>query len=93
VRVCFSLNSPKQEIARPRRVRHNPRHHWENRKIYKTLEEATVREKHPRSSFLAFHTCNDQHEWLILPFGVESNLFKLLCIEVIFIYNILVLDW
>ena len=42
-------------------------------------------------SFLTFHACNDQHEWLILPFRIESNLFKLLCIEMIFKYNILFL--
>ena len=52
-------------------------------------------EKHPESSFLAFHASNGQHEWLILPFGIGSNLFKLLCVEVIFKYNILFLidDW
>jgi len=36
-----------------------------------------------------FFSCNGQHEWLILLFGIESNLFKLLCIEVIFQHNIL----
>jgi len=46
---------------------------------------------HPQSSFMIFHACNGQYEWLSLPFGIESNLFKLLCIEVIFIYNILFL--
>jgi len=59
--------------------------------VLETLEEAAVKEKHPGSSFLFFHACNGQHEWLILPFGIESNLFKLLCIEVIFKYNILFL--
>jgi len=56
---------------------------------------ATVKEEHPKSSFLVFHACNGQHEWLILPFGIESNLFKLLCIEVIFKYNIMFFidDW
>jgi len=56
--------------------------------VLETLEETTVKEKHPGSSFLALHACNSQHEWLVLPFGIESNLFKLLCIEVIFKYNI-----
>jgi len=32
------------------------------------------------------------YEWLILPFGIENNLFELLCIKVIFnIINILFL--
>ena len=48
-------------------------------------------EKHHESSFLVFHSCNGQHEWLILPFGIGSNLFKLLCIEVIFKHNIMFL--
>jgi len=38
--------------------------------------------------FFAVHACNSHHEWLIIFFGIGSNLFKLLCIEVIFIYNI-----
>jgi len=61
----------------------------------KTLKEATVKENHPGSSFLSFHACNCQYEWLIFSFGIESNLFKLLCIEVILIYNIqfLIDDW
>ena len=53
---------------------------------------STVKEKYPGSSFLMFHACNGQHGWLILPFGFKSNLFKLLYIEVIFIYNISILD-
>ena len=59
------------------------------------LEEAIINDKHLGSSFLAIHACNSQHGWLILPFGIGSNLFKLLCIEVIFKYNILFLndDW
>ena len=61
----------------------------------KTLNETTVKGKHPESSFLAFHACNGQHEWLILPFGIGSNMFKLLSIKVIFQYNIKLLidDW
>jgi len=56
-------------------------------KVLKALVEAVVKEKHPGSPFLALSTYNSQHEWLILPFGIGSNLFKLLCIE----YNILLL--
>ena len=33
-----------------------------------------------------------KYEWLSLPFGIVNNLFNLLCIEVIFIYNILFLS-
>ena len=64
-------------------MRHNPEHHWdhwENRKRKKTLEETSVNEKYPRSSFFAFHACNGQCEWLIIPFEIKSNLFKILCI-------------
>jgi len=59
--------------------------------MLETLEEATVKEKHLCPSYLALHACNSQHEWLIIPFGIGSNLFKLLYIEVIFKYNILFL--
>jgi len=61
----------------------------------KPPEEATVKEKHIGSSFLVFHAYNGQYEWLSLPFGFGGNLFKLLCIEVIFIYNIMFFndDW
>ena len=59
--------------------------------MLETLEKEVVKEKHVRYSFLALHACNRQNEWLILPFGIRSNLFKLLCIEVIFKYNILLL--
>jgi len=51
--------------------------------VLEAPEEATVKEKHPRSSFLAFHG-QHEHEGLILPFAIGSNFFKLLCIEVIF---------
>ena len=63
--------------------------------MLETLEEVAVKEKHHGSSFLALHVCNSQNEWLILSFGIDSNLFKLLWIEVIFKYNILFLigDW
>jgi len=53
-----------------------------------TLKEATVKEKHFGYSFLVVHAFNSHNEWLILSFGIDSNMFKLLCIEVIFIYNI-----
>jgi len=53
--------------------------------------QTVVKEKYPKSSFLAFHAYNGQHEWLILPLGIGSNIFKLLCIEVIFKYNTLFL--
>ena len=56
-----------------------------------SLEEATIKKKHPGYSFLAFHACNGQCKWLILPFEIGSNFFKLLCIEVIFKYNIMFL--
>ena len=68
-------------------MRLNPKHHWENQRK-ETLKKAVVKEKHSGSSFLVVHACNSHHEWLILFFGFKSNLFKLLCIEVIFIYNI-----
>jgi len=63
--------------------------------VLEILEEATFKEKHLGSSFLAFHACSGNHEWLILPFGIGSNMFKLLCIEVIFKYKIMFLidDW
>ena len=63
--------------------------------MLETLEEATVKEKHLKSSFLALPVCNSHHVWLILPFEIESNLFKLLCIEVISKHNIMFLidDW
>jgi len=63
--------------------------------VLETPEEATVKENHPGSSFLALHAYNNQHVWLFLPFGIQSNLSKLLCIEVIFKYNIMFLidDW
>jgi len=57
--------------------------------VLETLEQATIIKKHPGSSFLALPDCNSQHVWLILPFGIASNLFKLLYIEVIFKPNIL----
>ena len=42
--------------------------------------------------FLSCHPCcNSHHEWLILTFGIESNMFELLCIEVIFEYTIMFL--
>ena len=59
--------------------------------MLETLEEAAVKEKHPSSSFFALPVCNNHHVLLILPFGIESNLFKLLCIEVIYKHNILFL--
>jgi len=52
--------------------------------VLETLEEAAIKEKHLGSSFLANHACNGQHEWLILRFGIGTNMFKLKCIEVIF---------
>ena len=63
--------------------------------MLETLKETVVKKKHLGSCFLALPACNSQHEWLILPFGIWSNLFKLLCIEVIFQYNIMFLidDW
>ena len=63
--------------------------------MLETLEEAAVKEKHPKSYFLALPVCNSQHVWLIQPFGIGSNLFKLLCIEVISKHNILflIVDW
>jgi len=75
-------------------VNHNPRHH-EDEQRKKTLKEIIVKEKCFGSSFLVVHAYNSHREWLILFFGIESNMFKLLCIEVIFIYNIqlLVDDW
>jgi len=59
--------------------------------VLETLEQATVKEKHSGSSCLTLHVCNSQHEWLIISYGMGSNLFKLLCIEMIFKYNILFL--
>ena len=59
--------------------------------MLETLEESVMKEKHPESSFLALPICNIHHVWLILPFGIGSNLFKLLCIEVISKQNILFL--
>ena len=59
--------------------------------MLETLDEVAVKEKHLKSSFLALPACNNHHVWLILPFGIVSNLFKLLCIEVISKYNILFL--
>jgi len=59
--------------------------------MLETLEETTVKEKHIGSSFHVLPTCNRHHVWLILPFGIESNLFKLLCIDVISKHNILFL--
>ena len=67
-------------------MRNNPKHHWNQRK--ETLKETSVKEKHSRSSFLVVYACNSHREWLISFFEIESNMFKLLCIEVIFIYNI-----
>jgi len=54
-----------------------------------------VKEKHPESSFLVVPACNSHHVWLVLPFGIGSNLFKLLCIKMISKYNIIFLidDW
>jgi len=59
--------------------------------VLETLEEAIVKEKHPGSSLLALPA----HVWLTLPFGIESNIFKLLCIKVISKHNILflIVDW
>ena len=48
--------------------------------MLETLEETTFKEKHMKSSFLALPACNNHRVWLILPFEIESNLFKLLCI-------------
>ena len=59
--------------------------------MLETLDEAIVKKKYPESSFLVLPACNSQHVWLILPFGIESNLFKLLSIEVISKHNILLL--
>jgi len=56
-----------------------------------TLKETVVKEKRSGSYFLVFNACNGRHEWLILSFGIQNNLFKLLCIELIFIYNIVFL--
>jgi len=68
---------------------------WRGNQRKETLKEAIVKEKCFGYSSIAFSACNGHHEWLILSFGIESNLFKLLCIEVIFIYNILFFidDW
>jgi len=63
--------------------------------VLETLEEVAVKEKHLKSSFLALPVCNSHNVWLILPFEIESNIFKLLCIEVISKHNILflIVDW
>jgi len=53
-----------------------------------TLKEVIIKEKRFGFSFLVVHVCNSHHEWLILFFEIESNLFKLLGIEVIFIHDI-----
>jgi len=91
IEFFFLVNSLKQVISRLSEMSLSPipiRHHWEDMERQKTLKEASVKEKHPESSFLSFHACNIQYEWLMLSFGIGSNMFKLLCIEVIFIYNI-----
>ena len=74
-------------------MRHNPKHHWGNREIKNP--KGGNRQGETFWIFFSCFLCNGQHEWLILLFGIESNLFKLLCIEVIFIYNIMFLidDW
>ena len=60
--------------------------------MLETLEEAVVKEKHSKYYFLALPVSNSHHVWLILPFEIESNLFKLLCIEVISKHNIFFSD-
>jgi len=71
-------------------MRHNPKHHWEEPKErnLKALKEKVNKEKRSKSSFLIVYACNSHQEWLILSFGINSNMFKLLCIEVLFMYNI-----
>jgi len=63
--------------------------------VLETLKEVALKEKYPEFSFLSLLVCKSHHVWLILPFGIESNLFKLLCIEVISKHDILfwIDDW
>jgi len=45
-------------------MRQNLRIQREDNQRSKTLKEVAIKEKHPRSSFIAFNACNGQYEWL-----------------------------
>ena len=76
-------------------MRHNPRHHWDHWEEPKEGNQKKGKSSKRNALNLLVHACNSHHEWLILFFEIGSNMFKLLCIKVIFIHNILFLidDW